>query len=228
MHALRACRARRGWEGASKEGRQAGQRKRSWDGRVEAHEGEKGARERTNRRSEGCAGECAGVERCSDERGGTNSRSMQREKGDRPIGVVRVFSKGGAVATLNSSVGKQGQVAGKALHAASPAPTSSLKITSPPKPTILQRSRFVIRGKVQGVYFRKFTQQKAVELSVFGFVENAEDGSVVGEAEGRLDKMVTFKYWLAHTGSPKSIIESVEFDDETVEARKFSKFDIIR
>lgn len=92
----------------------------------------------------------------------------------------------------------------------------------------MQRTSFVIRGKVQGVYFRKYTQQQAVSLSIFGFVENAEDGSVVGEAEGRLDKLVAFKAWLETKGSPKSRIESASFTDETIESRKYSKFDIVR
>ena len=91
------------------------------------------------------------------------------------------------------------------------------------------RTRFTITGKVQGVFFRKFTQQKAVELSIFGFVENHEDGSVVGEAEGRLDKMVDFKYWLEHKGSPKSKIESAVFIDESpVDSRNYTKFDVVR
>jgi acylphosphatase len=93
----------------------------------------------------------------------------------------------------------------------------------------LVRSQFVITGKVQGVYFRKFTQQKAVELSIFGFVENADDGSVVGEAEGRLDKMVEFKHWLETKGSPKSKIESATFVDESpVDSRKYKDFSIVR
>lgn len=90
------------------------------------------------------------------------------------------------------------------------------------------RTQFVITGKVQGVYFRKFTQQKAVELSVFGVVENQEDGSVVGEAEGRLEKMVEFKHWLETKGSPKSKIESAKFVDSTVDTRKYSSFTIVR
>ena len=37
---------------------------------------------------------------------------------------------------------------------------------------------------------------------------NAEDSSVVGEAEGRLDKIVELKQWLSIKGSLKSKIES--------------------
>ncbi len=82
---------------------------------------------------------------------------------------------------------------------------------------------------MQGVYFRKFTQQKAVELGIFGTVFNEEDGSVTGEAEGRIEPMNDFKYWLQFTGSPKSKIESADFADEAgVQGRKYSRFDIIK
>ena len=39
-------------------------------------------------------------------------------------------------------------------------------------------------GKVQGVGFRYYTQRKAVELGITGFVQNRPDGSVYIEAEG--------------------------------------------
>jgi len=100
---------------------------------------------------------------------------------------------------------------------------------SPPKPPILVRTSFVIKGKVQGVYFRKFTQQKAVELGIFGVVRNELDGSVTGVAEGRIDAIFEFKNWLQSKGSPKSRIESADFlDVQGVESRKFLRFDIDR
>lgn len=165
---------------------------------------------------------------------------MQRANGVAPgrgpVGKVierKPQQRNGAIAVLDSSVGKISASSASVLAKppASPvaSPTSSLKIRSPPKPSILVRTKFVIKGKVQGVYFRKFTQQKAVELSIFGVVENHEDGNVVGEAEGRLDKMVEFKHWLETKGSPKSRIESASFVDESpCEGRKYSAFSILR
>ena len=82
---------------------------------------------------------------------------------------------------------------------------------------------------MQGVYFRKFTQQKAVELGIFGVVRNELDVSVRGEAEGRIDAMNDFKHWLQTKGSPKSRIDTADFIDvQGVESRKFSRFDIDR
>lgn len=51
----------------------------------------------------------------------------------------------------------------------------------------------LIMVQVQGVNFRSFTEDKARSLNLTGFVKNAEDGKVVGEAQGEqsaLDKFV--------------------------------------
>ncbi len=52
-----------------------------------------------------------------------------------------------------------------------------------------------IFGKVQGVGFRYYTQQKARELDVNGFVQNRPDGSVYIEAEGTEDNLDAFILW---------------------------------
>ena len=42
-----------------------------------------------------------------------------------------------------------------------------------------------IRGRVQGVFFRAFTEGHARQLGVSGYVRNLPDGSVEVSAEGR-------------------------------------------
>jgi acylphosphatase len=44
--------------------------------------------------------------------------------------------------------------------------------------------QITVSGKVQGVWFRKSTQDKARELGLRGFVRNQPDGSVYIEASG--------------------------------------------
>jgi len=56
-----------------------------------------------------------------------------------------------------------------------------------------KRISFTVHGKVQGVFFRDFTQQKANAYSITGFAKNASDGTVQGEAQGREDALETFK-----------------------------------
>ncbi len=50
-------------------------------------------------------------------------------------------------------------------------------------------------GRVQGVGFRFYTEQKAKELNIAGFVQNKGDGSVYIEAEGNADDLDAFVDW---------------------------------
>ncbi len=66
-----------------------------------------------------------------------------------------------------------------------------------------------VTGKVQGVYFRKYTQDKAQELALTGWVQNKQDGSVAIYAAGpenKVDDLIAF----CHLGSPAADVESVE------------------
>ena len=46
------------------------------------------------------------------------------------------------------------------------------------------RRAFAVRGRVQGVGFRWFVEQRAAALALAGFVRNEADGRVTGEVEG--------------------------------------------
>ena len=50
----------------------------------------------------------------------------------------------------------------------------------------------IVKGKVQGVWFRKYTQDIAYNLNLKGFVRNCSDGSVFIEVEGEKDKLKIF------------------------------------
>lgn len=52
-----------------------------------------------------------------------------------------------------------------------------------------------VEGKVQGVYFRKSTREKAIEYGISGFVKNQTDGSVYIEAEGYQGQIDLFVEW---------------------------------
>ncbi|MBL0314590.1 MAG: acylphosphatase [Flavobacteriales bacterium] len=66
-----------------------------------------------------------------------------------------------------------------------------------------------IKGRVQGVYFRKFAQEKVVSLGLTGFVRNEPDGSVYTEAQGLADQLEMFADWCGE-GSPMSKVTSIE------------------
>ena len=49
---------------------------------------------------------------------------------------------------------------------------------------MIVRARLVVRGRVQGVWYRGSMQEEARRLHVAGWVQNEADGSVVAEVEG--------------------------------------------
>jgi acylphosphatase len=54
--------------------------------------------------------------------------------------------------------------------------------------------RIIVSGKVQGVFFRDFTKQKAVRYKISGTVRNMKDGSVEIIAEADDEDMKKFIY----------------------------------
>lgn len=73
---------------------------------------------------------------------------------------------------------------------------------------------FEVYGKVQGVFFRKYTQKRAQALGLRGFVQNTSKGTVVGRMEGDPRKVKEMKTWLEKVGSPKSRIDKAVFSEE--------------
>jgi len=66
----------------------------------------------------------------------------------------------------------------------------------------------IVKGKVQGVWFRKYTQEKAQLFKLSGEVWNAPDGTVHIHVFGDESHLESFIAW-CHTGSPKSKVEEV-------------------
>ena len=50
----------------------------------------------------------------------------------------------------------------------------------------------IIRGRVQGVQFRKSLKKEAKKLQLTGFVENKPDGSVFFVAQGDKESLIKF------------------------------------
>ena len=86
---------------------------------------------------------------------------------------------------------------------------------------ILKTVSITVTGKVQGVWFRKYTMDKAQELGVKGFVKNLPDDSVYIVATGDSEQLKELENW-CWQGSPKSKVSSV--DVTTMEISNFSSF----
>lgn len=73
------------------------------------------------------------------------------------------------------------------------------------------RAHVLISGRVQGVFFRAYTQRAAQERGVFGWVRNTRDGRVEAMLEGDKDKVEDMIRW-CHQGSPMSHVTGVSVD----------------
>ena len=74
--------------------------------------------------------------------------------------------------------------------------------------------QYEVFGKVQGVFFRKYTQREATRLGLVGWVRNTYRSSVEGEIAGTADQseeLAQMRHWLGKVGSPKSRIERADF-----------------
>ena len=77
-------------------------------------------------------------------------------------------------------------------------------------------ARFIVRGKVQGVFFRASTREQALKLGLRGHAENLVDGSVEVLAIGESDAIDALEAWL-RIGPPKARVDSLSCmpaDDE--------------
>ncbi|CAH1713306.1 unnamed protein product [Chironomus riparius] len=72
---------------------------------------------------------------------------------------------------------------------------------------------FEVFGKVQGVYFRKYTERQAIILGLRGWCMNTEKDTVKGRLEGDQGRVMQMMEWLKTRGSPKSSIEKATFTD---------------
>lgn len=76
----------------------------------------------------------------------------------------------------------------------------------------MRRVKILVEGRVQGVYFRYFTQNKAQDLGILGCVRNLDDGRVeiIAEAEDvALDKFIEW----CHKGPITARVDKVEISE---------------
>jgi acylphosphatase len=82
----------------------------------------------------------------------------------------------------------------------------------------------IISGKVQGVWFRASTKQKAEELGLTGWVRNTLDGNVEAVFEGE-EKLVKEMIDWCHRGPPLSEVENVQINKQNI-TNAFDRFSV--
>lgn len=85
--------------------------------------------------------------------------------------------------------------------------------------------RFVVSGRVQGVFYRQSALQQARALGLRGWVRNRDDGRVEGLAQGEAPALDQFRTWLEQ-GPPAANVTALEW--EAVEEPAHAEFAIRR
>jgi acylphosphatase len=75
------------------------------------------------------------------------------------------------------------------------------------------RAHVRVSGRVQGVFFRDSTREKAEELGLSGYVTNTPDGDVEAVFEGPPEDVEEMVRWCGQ-GPPHASVENVETDYE--------------
>lgn len=83
----------------------------------------------------------------------------------------------------------------------------------------------IVKGKVQGVFFRAGTRNAAVELGISGQVKNLPDGSVWIAAEGEEEVMERFISW-CRQGPPRARVDEISVKEGTVQG--YEEFEVVR
>lgn len=90
----------------------------------------------------------------------------------------------------------------------------------------MQQTRLIIvKGKVQGVYFRQTTLETASALNIVGTVRNLKDGSVEIVATGTGESVQKLITW-CHTGPSRAKVEEVIVQE--LQVQEFLSFSINR
>jgi acylphosphatase len=72
-------------------------------------------------------------------------------------------------------------------------------------------ARFMVSGKVQGVFFRASTRERAMDLGLSGRATNLPDGRVEVIADGDAAALDALEAWL-HDGPPAARVDAVVRD----------------
>ena len=73
---------------------------------------------------------------------------------------------------------------------------------------MMSAARFLVSGKVQGVFFRASTRERALDLGLSGHAINLPDGRVEVIAAGNAEALDVLEVWLQH-GPPAARVDAV-------------------
>jgi acylphosphatase len=80
-----------------------------------------------------------------------------------------------------------------------------------------------VSGKVQGVFYRQSTKEKAVASGITGTVENLKNGDVHIVATGTEEQLAALTTW-CHQGPSRAVVNKVEIKELPLQL--FERFSI--
>lgn len=90
----------------------------------------------------------------------------------------------------------------------------------------MEVARFIVRGKVQGVWFRASTRDEALKLGLRGYASNLSNGDVEVLAAGDAAAVERLAEWLRR-GPPLARVEAVERFEGGIGDAASQGFDIL-
>jgi len=70
--------------------------------------------------------------------------------------------------------------------------------------------RFLVKGRVQGVYYRKYVSKKMNDKKIKGFIKNLQSGEVEVLVKNEKDLNIKEIFDILYEGSPKSEVKEVD------------------
>ena len=86
----------------------------------------------------------------------------------------------------------------------------------------LTARRFIVEGRVQGVFFRDSTRRFAAPLDICGHAINLPDGTVEVKACGSKDAIDRLRRWLADGPPMADVARVTEFDEAVFDSGGFT------
>ena len=90
---------------------------------------------------------------------------------------------------------------------------------------MLQTVRLLVKGKVQGVFYRESTKEKAIELGITGTVQNLPGGNVEIVATGTAEQLKQLTIW-CNQGPSRAVV--TEIISTPLPLQPFTNFIVLR
>ena len=87
-----------------------------------------------------------------------------------------------------------------------------------------QTIRFIVQGKVQGVYYRQSTREKAITYGLGGTIRNLDNGTVEVIATGDEESLQHLRQW-CREGPPRAVVTGLT--EEIIPLQQFATFKIV-